>query len=62
MGVSLSFHAQLMEAAYEMAVSTTSTAEERNQWEGWEKLRRHITEVYVMIVQATSHLKPVFVI
>ena len=28
------------------------------QWDGWELLKRHITELYVMIIQATSHLKP----
>ena len=29
----------------------------RDDWDVLEKLRRHVTEIYVMIRQATSHLK-----
>lgn len=32
--------------------------QERNTWYGWELLRRHVTELYVIILQAASHLKP----
>ena len=35
------------------------TDDERQGWtEGWEKLRRHVTEIYVFIKQASSILKP----
>ena len=34
------------------------TTSEIDTWDGWELLNRHVTEIYVMIVQATSHLKP----
>ena len=27
-------------------------------WQHWEALRRHVTEIYVMIIQAASHLEP----
>ena len=33
-----------------------------NDWEHWELLHRHVTEIYVMILQAASHLKPHHVI
>ena len=36
--------------------------QDRDAWAGWELLRRHVTEIYVMIVQAESHLKPHFII
>ena len=32
--------------------------QDRNEWPKWEDLRRHVTKIYVMIIQATSHLKP----
>ena len=31
---------------------------DRNDWSGWEKLRIHVTELYVMILQAASYLQP----
>ena len=34
------------------------TEDERNKWTGWEDLRRHVTEIYVCILQASSLLKP----
>ena len=35
------------------------TDEQRQGWtEGWEQLRRHVTEIYVFIKQASSILKP----
>ena len=33
-----------------------------DKWAHWEDLRRHVTEIYVMILQAASHLKPHHVI
>ena len=33
------------------------TTAELNEWKYWEDLRRHVTEIYVMIVQAASHLE-----
>ena len=33
-----------------------------DEWAHWEDLRRHVTEIYVMILQAASHLKPHHVI
>jgi hypothetical protein len=53
---------KLMESIMEIIMSTTSTIEDRNQWPEWEMLRRHVTEIYVMIIQATSLLKPVYMI
>ena len=35
---------------------------EPDKWAHWEDLRRHVTEIYVMILQAASHLKPHHVI
>ena len=34
------------------------TEDERKKWTGWEDLRRHVTEIYVCILQASSLLKP----
>ena len=31
--------------------------QERTNWTGWEILRRHVTQIYVKILQAASHLK-----
>ena len=33
-----------------------------DDWAHWEDLQRHVTEIYVMILQAASHLKPHHVI
>lgn len=38
-------------------LSGMKTNIDRNKWEHWETLRRHVTEIYVKIMQAASHLK-----